>query len=308
MVSPYIEEIPNTADEDAISTAILGHLAQAWFAMPAIAAQDTQDGHIGQLQLAINGTVIDGDGKKTNPPYPMLNEVPIHHHGGGKNVHTMPFVKGDEILAIFTSRPHDTWHQNGGTSNNPIDSRIHHMSDAFTLRGFRSDPRKIKNVSNVSAQGRSEDGKHTHDIHPVNGITTKSVDKDDKADNPWADAKKYFQSFVLAATGVYHQAVDGNTTHQSTVDHNQITHSLNGGQHSIILDFIKNTIVHSLFNGQHSINLTSGGIDTISQTLISHIAPNVNVSGGNHNIESITNISKLLKTSSIAQLTNYIKF
>ena len=176
MVNPFIEEIPNTSDEEAVTAAVLGHLSQMWFAMPAVAAQDTMDGHIAQLQIALNGTQIDGKGNKTNPAYPLLNEVPVHHHGGGQNVHTMPVVKGDEILAIFTSRPHDTWHQNGGTMNNPIDARIHHMSDAFSLRGYRSDPRKIQNVSNVSSQNRSIDGKHTHDVHPVNGITAKSVD------------------------------------------------------------------------------------------------------------------------------------
>ena len=311
MVQPFIEEIPNSADEEGITTAVLGHLSQMWFAMPAVAAQDTMDGHIAQLQLALNGTQIDGKGNKTNPAYPLLSEVPVHHHGGGQNVHTMPVVKGDEILAIFTSRPHDTWHQNGGTDNNPIDSRIHHMSDAFSLRGYRSDPRKIKNVSNISSQNRSIDGKHTHDVHPVNGITAKSVDKDDKADNPWANAKKYFQSFVLAATGVYHQAVDGNTTHQSTVDHNQITHTVNSGsssnQHSVTLDSVKNTIIHSLFNGQHNINLSSSGITSTSNALISHNAPNVDVKAAVHNILAQTNISKVLKLgSSISKLTNYI--
>jgi hypothetical protein len=181
------------------------------------------------------------------------------------------------------------------------------MSDAFTIRAYRSDPRKIKNVSNDSAQNRSEDGKHTHDVHPVDGITTKSVDANDMADNPWKDAKKYFQSFVKQAIGVFHQAVDGNTIHQSTVDHNQISHSLNGGQHSIILDFVKNTIVHSLFNGQHSISLGSGGISSISNALISHAAPNVNVTAAAHNVFAQTNISKLLKLgSSISKLTNYI--
>ncbi len=282
-----------------------------WFAMPAVAKEDTKDGHTGQLQIALNATVIDGDGKKTNVPYPLIDDVPIHHHGGGKNVHTMPYAKGDEILAIMPSRPIDTWHQNGGTENNPIDARLHHLSDAMTLRGFRSDPRKIKNVSNESAQNRSEDGKHTHDVHPVTGITTKSVDKDDKADNPWKDAKKYFQSFVKSATGVFHQAIDGKTTHQTGVDHNQITHTLNVGsssnEHSMTMDSVKNTIIHSLFNGQHSTTFSSGGISSISSALISHNAPNVNVSGGTHNITSLTNISKLLKLgSSISKLTNHI--
>jgi hypothetical protein len=308
MTSPFFAEIPGTTDDEVIANAIRSHLTQIWSAMPAIVAKDTTDGHIAQLQIAVNGTVIDGDGKKTNPAYPLIDDVPIHHHGGGKNVHTMPVVKGDETLVVFSSRPHDTWHQNGGTENNPIDSRTHHMSDGFTIRGYRSDPRKIKNVSNVSAQNRSEDGKHTHDVHPVNGITTKSVDKDDKADNPWKDAKKYFQSFVLGQTGVYHQAVDGNTTHQSTVDHNQITHSLKNGQHSITLDSVANTIVHSLFNGQHKIKLGSGGIDSTSNAEISHSAPSVSLTGsnntnitapqnninGNTNIAGNTNISGIL--------------
>lgn len=308
MVQPFIEEIPNSSDEEAVTAAVLGHLSQIWFAMPSIAAEDTKDGHTGKLQIAVNGTVIDGNGKKSNQAYPLLDDVPIHHHGGGLNVHTMPMVKGDEILTIFTSRPHDTWHQSGGTDNNPIDARIHHMSDAFTIRGFRSNPRKIKNVSNESAQNRSEDGKHTHDLHPVHGITAKSVDKDDPADNPWKDAKKYFQSFVKSSTGVFHQAVDDKTTHQSMIDYKQISHSLNNGKHSITMDNVAETIVHSLFNGKHKVSMTSGGITSASESVISHTAPNVNVSASSHNIDAITNVSKLLKTASVAQLTKYFKF
>jgi hypothetical protein len=276
MANPFLGEITNTPDELAIVNSIRGELSQIWFAMPAVVAKDTTDGHIAQLQPAIKGTVIDKDGKKTFVAYPLVDDVPVHHHGGGKNVHTMPVVKGDEYLLAFASRMIDPWHQNGGTDNNPIDARMHHMSDAFTIRAYRSDPRKIKNVSNVSAQNRSEDGKHTHDVHPTNGITTKSVDPNDTADNPWLNAKKYFQSFVLAATGVFHQAVDGSTTHQSTVDHDEITHSLNNGQH-VISVHKTNGITASWNNGQHTTTLTDSGINHKSATSISHDAPVVNV-------------------------------
>jgi hypothetical protein len=127
------------------------------------------------------GKSQDQDGKITFEKYPILDDAPVHHYGGGRVVHTAPTKKGDEFLALFGSRAIDSWHQSGGTDNRPVDTRVNHMSDAFMLRGYRSTPRKLMKVAKESSQVRSEDLSQFHDVHPTNGHTHLASDpKDDK--------------------------------------------------------------------------------------------------------------------------------
>jgi hypothetical protein len=153
----------------------------SWGAMPTVVSEDTKEGHVSTLQPAINGRHKGENGKVTFRPYPLHEDTPVHHYGGGKVVHTTPTKKGDEGLAVYSSRAIDSWHQSGGTDNNPVDTRFNHMSDAFLLKGYRSTPRKITKVAKESSQVRSEDLSQFHDLHPTNGHTQFASDpKDDK--------------------------------------------------------------------------------------------------------------------------------
>lgn len=167
-MTDFRQKIP-CSFEEVIRAAIIDYMGESWHSMPCIVSKSTEDGHTTVLQPTVNGRAIDVTGKVTNPSYPNLLDVPIHSHQGGKMAHTMPTLQGDEVLAIFSSRNIDSWHQNGGSNNNPIDDRVHSLSDAMMIHGYRSDPRKLKNVAKNSSQVRSEDQSQMHDIHPTNG-------------------------------------------------------------------------------------------------------------------------------------------
>lgn len=176
-----IREFGHITLEEIILSAIENGIANSWHAMPTVVSEDTKEGHITTLQPTIKGRHRDEKFKVTFEPYPLHDDAPVHHYGGGKVVHTTPTKKGDEVLAIYSSRAIDSWHQSGGTDNNPVDTRINHMSDAFMLRGYRSTPRKLKKVAKESSQVRSEDLTQFHDVHPTNGHTHFASDpKDDK--------------------------------------------------------------------------------------------------------------------------------
>jgi Phage protein Gp138 N-terminal domain len=162
------EEMPHDAEE-AFRAAIRGHLLQLWTSAPAIISEDTKDGHVAKITVALKRKHQDDDGKINYENYPELIECPIKNHQGGKMVHTMPTLKGDEVHAVFSCRPIDTWHEAGGTDNNPLDTRMHNLTDGFVHRGVRSNPRKLNNVAKQSSQVRSEDLSQYHDLHPTNG-------------------------------------------------------------------------------------------------------------------------------------------
>jgi hypothetical protein len=174
-----IKEFGHIELEEVIRIGIETALRNSWHAMPAVVSQDTKDGHVSTLQPSVQAKKLDQNGKVTFEAYPVHDDIPVHHYGGGRVVHTKPTKKGDENLLLYSSRPMDSWHQSGGTENKPVDTRFNHMSDAFMMRGYRSDPRKLTNVAKESSQIRSEDLTQFHDLHPTNGSTLFASDPKD---------------------------------------------------------------------------------------------------------------------------------
>ena len=162
---------------DALRSAIKAELSQVWTALPVM-AQAGSDGHTAGLQSAINQQVYAQDGiTLISTAMAAFGDVPVHFPGGGGVTSTHPIAAGDEGIAIFMSRGQDLWHELGGAQD-PVDARSHHLSDARYIPGGRSNPRKMSPApSTSSAQHRSDDGNHVHDIHPANGLHSASTAK-----------------------------------------------------------------------------------------------------------------------------------
>lgn len=200
----------------AIQAAIRGELKNVWTVLPVV-VQSSKEGHVAVLQSAINGQVRKDDDTIVTAPLPQFSEVPIHFAGGGGVSATHPVKSGDEGIAVFMARPQDTWHQSGGTNNDPIDSRYHSLSDARYIAGGRSDPRKLKNVAPDAHHVRSDDGKHTVEVHPTKGITHKSVPPSDASPDPFNAATTYSSTEIKHDTGVTHKRVKPGQSHSVTI-------------------------------------------------------------------------------------------
>lgn len=104
---------------------------------------------------------------------PQIPDVPIQFpHGGGSST-TYPMKPGDEVLASMASRSQDVWQQNGGEQQ-IVDARVHDLSNAFCMIGFRSNPKALPAVSSISSQVRSDDAQHIIDHNPLTGTTVTS--------------------------------------------------------------------------------------------------------------------------------------
>jgi len=162
------------APDEALVAAIRGVLTQYWTSLPVIV--QSSDGHTATLQAAIKGKFVNpATGKVTTGKMAPFQDVPVHFPNGGGVSYTHPVAQGDEGILHFLARPQDTWWQNGGSDNEPIDDRTHSLSDARYHAGGRSNPRKLSPApSQVSLQSRSDDGNHVYDVHPKNGLTAAS--------------------------------------------------------------------------------------------------------------------------------------
>jgi len=220
-----------------------------WSSMPAIVDKDG-DGHTVTVKSSIKGKRELEDGTIVDFEYPVFNDLPIHFAGGGGVSVTHPTKAGDEGIITFVSRAQDAWHQSGGVQQ-PIDTRMHSLSDGRYIPGGRSDPRKLKNVSNSAHHIRSDDAKVTHEIHPTSGHKVKTVDPSwsdpgDGSSNPFAAATKFFEHIIHPSNGHAHNATDGGTTHSVTNDHaSGPKMAANNGEHSINAHPSEGTTINS---------------------------------------------------------------
>ncbi|EJC8213283.1 translation initiation factor IF-2 [Citrobacter freundii] len=134
-------------------------------ALPGIIQSFDPDAVTAVVQPAIRYVEMDNDGNRVTRPYPLLVDVPVVFPTAGGVTLTLPVKAGDECELKFQDRCIDFFWQNGGVQE-PVDDRIHDLSDATCSVGQISQPNKIKNVSTTSAQLRSVDGSTYIDLNP----------------------------------------------------------------------------------------------------------------------------------------------
>ena len=115
------------------------------------------------IQLGILGL---SDGEST--ALSVLNDVPVMFPRGGGCSLTFPVNKGDECLVIFADRSIDFWWQSGGIQE-PVDDRMHDLSDAFCIVGPQSQAKKISGISTSEVELRSDDGGTKLSLNPSSG-------------------------------------------------------------------------------------------------------------------------------------------
>ena len=120
------------------------------------------------VQPAIRYVERDNDGNKSTKDYPLLVDVPVVFPRGGGCTLTFPVKAGDECLVIFADRCIDFWWQSGGIQD-PVDERMHDLSDAFCIVGPQSQAKKIGGISTSAVELRSDDGKTKLSLNPASG-------------------------------------------------------------------------------------------------------------------------------------------
>ncbi|TGC25023.1 Gp138 family membrane-puncturing spike protein [Escherichia sp. E1130] len=118
------------------------------------------------VQPAIRSVETDNDGKRSTKNYPLLVDVPVVFPRGGGCTLTFPVKAGDECLVIFADRCIDFWWQSGGVQE-PVDDRVHDLSDAFCIVGPQSQAQKISGISTGATQLRSDDGSTYFELNPT---------------------------------------------------------------------------------------------------------------------------------------------
>lgn len=135
-----------------------GRQATIWTAMPAIVQSVDFSKMTLTCQIAIKGRMQNPDSTVSSVNISLLHDVPIVFPSAGGFTLTFPIDAGDEVLVVFASRCIDSWWQTGGYENEPMEYRMHDLSDGFAIPGPKSQPKKISAISSTSVQLRNDAG------------------------------------------------------------------------------------------------------------------------------------------------------
>lgn len=142
-------------------------------ALPGIIQSFDPDTVTAVVQPAIRYIERDNDGNTSTQDYPLLVDVPVIFPRGGGCTLTFPVSAGDECLVIFADRCIDFWWQSGGIQE-PVDGRMHDLSDAFCIVGPQSQAKKIGGISTTAAQLRTDDGSAIIELAAGGAVTITS--------------------------------------------------------------------------------------------------------------------------------------
>lgn len=144
--------------------------------MPGIIQSFDPDAVTAVVQPAIKGVEQDASGADVSVNIPLLVDVPVVFPRGGGCTLTFPVKAGDECLVIFADRCIDFWWQSGGIQE-PVDERMHDLSDAFCIVGPQSQAKKIGGISTTAAQLRTDDGSAFIEVAAGHDVTVKTPGK-----------------------------------------------------------------------------------------------------------------------------------
>lgn len=144
--------------------------------MPGIIQSFDPDAVTAVVQPAIKGAEQDESGAELSVNLPLLVDVPVLFPRGGGCTLTFPVKAGDECLVIFADRCIDFWWQSGGIQE-PVDERMHDLSDAFCIVGPQSQAKKIGGISTTAAQLRTDDGSAYIEVAAGHDVTVKTSGK-----------------------------------------------------------------------------------------------------------------------------------
>ncbi|HAW2832189.1 TPA: translation initiation factor IF-2 [Escherichia coli] len=161
--------------QEQADTSLIGAVMSALrVAMPGIVQSFDPDAVTAVVQPAIRGQEPSPDGGSQSTVLPLLVDVPVLFPRGGGCTLTFPVSAGDECLVVFADRCIDFWWQNGGIQE-PVDTRLHDLSDAFCIVGPQSQAEKISGISTDAVQLRTDDGTSFIELSRGGGVTITST-------------------------------------------------------------------------------------------------------------------------------------
>ena len=122
--------------EEVLRAAVDGRLFDVHTALPAkVEKYDAAEQKIDAKPL-LKRAVITEDGEEVSESLPVITDVPVVFPRGGGFFISLPIAQGDHVLLVFNERSIDKFVAGGGEEVDPVDVRMHDLSDPVAIPGF----------------------------------------------------------------------------------------------------------------------------------------------------------------------------
>lgn len=74
-------------------------------------------------------------GRETSTLLPIISRVPVVHPQSSNAILRLPINEGSLVTLIFTDRSIENWLAGDGAPKDPLDTRRHHLNDAYAIPG-----------------------------------------------------------------------------------------------------------------------------------------------------------------------------
>lgn len=146
MTTPRTPEL-----EDVIRLALENFQSGLHVALPGRIESYDASSQTASVKPLVKNTFIDDEGVDVVETLPVINRVPVQFARGGGFFLSFPIVKGDHVLLVFNERSIDKFQTGDGEDTDPVDIRMHNLSDPVAIPGFYPDSKALADahVSNT---------------------------------------------------------------------------------------------------------------------------------------------------------------
>jgi hypothetical protein len=205
----------NPSLEAATAAAIADTVKRLRTAMPGRVVSFDPDAQTAVVQPLIRLVKADGQGVDLPP----LGDVPVQFPEAGGFAFTFPIKAGDEGMLVIADRCIDGWWQSGQPSD-PMDFRLHDLSDGMFIPGINSLPNTIPDFDMDAIVMRKFDGSAYFKIDEGGNIEADGTKMTVKCPL-FAEKLLTYQDGIAGQAGANGNAIDGGFA----IDGGQLTHN-----------------------------------------------------------------------------------
>lgn len=107
-------------------------ISQIRVCLPGKILKYDPDTHLASVQPLIKRKFY----KRQNSEFlPVINRVPVIHPRTSSAIIRLPVKAGDLVTLVFADRSLENWVAGDGEAKDPLDTRMHHLNDAYAILG-----------------------------------------------------------------------------------------------------------------------------------------------------------------------------
>jgi len=148
--------------EDVLREAMTARLMDVHVALPARVEEYNAAEQWVNAKPLLKRSFTTIDGEEISESLPIVPKIPVMFPRAGGFFLSLPIAKGDFVLLVFNERSIDAWTAKAGEEVDPVDARMHSLSDAVAFPCFYPFSKSLKDAHASNLVVGKDGGIQTH--------------------------------------------------------------------------------------------------------------------------------------------------